>query len=1476
MRSSPDEPTRPKPLDPAAPPATPPLPGNKTLAELAFGTEADAASGGESIWSRTFDNVEINLDDPAQRKFGDYELLERIGEGGMGLVYRARQATLDREVALKLLAAGPWASNDFIERFTREAQHAARMEHPNIVTVYDVGTVEQLHFFSMRLVRGETLARRLHRHGPFDPREAARLMRTVAEAVAYAHSLDVLHLDLKPGNILLDSSGAPHVADFGLARRLNRMLAVENIEVAGTPSYMAPEQTRAHQGHLSAATDIWSLGAICHELVTGRPPFRGDSAQDTLNLVREGRVRRPSRSRPQVPRDLEAIILKCLAKQPDGRYQSARALADDLGRFLDHRQVRARPLNPLQRLPRWARREPKLAVTMALALLALLVSLVATTQQWRRADANAQRAALNAATARELLWDMRDQAALRFGESGEGWLAAPVLLANLREQQAHGEPQRGQAVRERLGILENSNPQLIDIAAQPAASVLAFSPDGHRLAVGTHTRQLRLIDVLSGAQRWQTSIPRGLVQDDSGSVSSLRFSPDGLRLIAGVAATQTAIQPAHEQMLLFSASDGRRIEPPAAFGHLADASYSPDGRFALLTDRAGAVQMWGTQPWRAVGAKGRLQPALPAGIGPRLVAVDGSFFVAMLARGSLVLFDARTLAARLTPELGAFGQTTSWALSPDGQWLAVGDAIGRVRMIDCAKGAVRVLSPQSPQGVRWLAFSSDGTWLAAAAGPAGVFLWDWSQGRLLASPFGGDPPADHVDVDRAHARVLTSSDTASGAGTATVWEVAAARFDLDRTAAVQLGERFSVSSSGGSAALAWDPATDLLASVRSSEDRSPLAGTALLRLERLRAPILKTVHGAPIKPGVLRFDGHRLVAVDATHVQLVNANSETALEPPIDLAQAPGFAELSPAGDFLVVSTGRAVHVYDASSGKPRLAAPILLRNSPQRVVIRPDGRAVLTTWLEHNAGGMSEVAELWNPATGARLAGPVDLPGPLDGLRYSADGRRLVAWDRRRLSVRDGASLAAVAGPSAALRADAFQSRGARAEWATAAVTPAGVLLAVIGETGPDGHEQDRLLSFDGRRAAQVSVLRPGSVEVLPLPDSDRLLIASANGAVDLLAPNGSRSPLPDYPGIVPARGIAVSADGRWIARALRDGVEIYTARGATRIARLRAPLPLPDQVWQLAFSADGTRLLGRSLGNRYLVWNLAPDTRPPDAIEHALALRGISGLQVPTTALADASERATLRATDAGPPKPADRPEPAAIRQLPGGGVPARDPQTPAEALDLSPWYNFALSEVDRASRHTAGDFGWLPQGTQRLLGTDYDLRGFIQLHDPAAPYSAQGPIPRQVRIGLPSPADIAALDVLLVEQFRTSGGKAAAAIEIAYRNGQRARLPILAGSQIHAYWRMDIGAQARLAAYGWDARALQARQEPVHVYAIRLPNPHPQWPIDALTLMALPGMGGAPAFLAVTMEPRGIPDSFDAAVTPPDPGVHRDDEP
>lgn len=370
---------------------------NPALARLAFGASTHGLSQSAPVSIAEAmahalaqgERLDLDLGDAAQRDFGEYELLERIGQGGMGMVYRARQRGLEREVAIKLLSAGQWASEDLVESLRREAQHAALLQHPNIVVVHDMGEHAGLIFYAMQLVRGRSLSQKLAAEGPLPPREAVRLLRTIAEAVDYAHRLGVLHLDLKPGNVLIQADGTPLIADFGLARRLEQ--AIDARHIAGTPSYMAPEQATPGNALLTPAADVWALGAMLYEMLTGHPPFEGQDAAHTLRLLAAGTVRRPSRTTP-VPRDLEAICLHCLQKDPRQRYAGARALADDLGRFLEGRAVSVRPLNAVQRGARWARREPRLAAVAALAVLALVLGIVATSIQWRRAEAAAEAA----------------------------------------------------------------------------------------------------------------------------------------------------------------------------------------------------------------------------------------------------------------------------------------------------------------------------------------------------------------------------------------------------------------------------------------------------------------------------------------------------------------------------------------------------------------------------------------------------------------------------------------------------------------------------------------------------------------------------------------------------------------------------------------------------------------------------------------------------------------------------------------------------------------------------------------------------------------------------------------------------------------------------------------------------------------------------------------------------------------------------
>jgi tRNA A-37 threonylcarbamoyl transferase component Bud32/tetratricopeptide (TPR) repeat protein len=332
-------------------------------------------------------------------RFGDYELLEEVGRGGMGVVYRARQMSLVRLVAIKMVRAGHLASAEERQRFRVETDATASLDHPNIVPIYDVGTRDGQPYYCMKLISGGNLTEHLARYET-DPRAAAELIATTARAVHHAHQHGILHRDLKPSNILLDAEGRPHLVDFGLAKRseAETNLTLSGVLV-GTPSYMAPELALGRKGAVSTATDVYGLGAVFYALLTGKPPFRSETILQTLEDVRERSPDPPSGSNQRVDRDLETICLKCLEKEPGKRYGSAEALAQDLERWLAGKPIVARPLNHAARTWRWCRRNPVVAgmsgiivLLLAAGVVALAVGYVLVGQQREIAEAKSQEA----------------------------------------------------------------------------------------------------------------------------------------------------------------------------------------------------------------------------------------------------------------------------------------------------------------------------------------------------------------------------------------------------------------------------------------------------------------------------------------------------------------------------------------------------------------------------------------------------------------------------------------------------------------------------------------------------------------------------------------------------------------------------------------------------------------------------------------------------------------------------------------------------------------------------------------------------------------------------------------------------------------------------------------------------------------------------------------------------------------------------
>jgi TolB-like protein/Tfp pilus assembly protein PilF len=305
-------------------------------------------------------------------ELGDYELLEEVGRGGQGVVFRARQKSLNRTVALKVISLGQWASKAHLKRFRLEAEAAARLEHPGIVPIHEVGERDGSCYFSMKFVEGGQLDE-VARREPMPIRRAAELIAKVARTVHYAHEHGILHRDIKPGNILLDAKGEPHLTDFGLARLVESESSVtQTLDILGTPSYMAPEQAVGNNAAVSSVTDVYGLGAVLYQLLTGQPPFAGGATYETIKLLLDTEPRQPRSLNPKIDRDLSTICLKCLEKDPKRRYSSAVALAEDLERWLKHEPIVARQSGIFTRGRKWVQRNPTSAL-----LAASLVALVA-------------------------------------------------------------------------------------------------------------------------------------------------------------------------------------------------------------------------------------------------------------------------------------------------------------------------------------------------------------------------------------------------------------------------------------------------------------------------------------------------------------------------------------------------------------------------------------------------------------------------------------------------------------------------------------------------------------------------------------------------------------------------------------------------------------------------------------------------------------------------------------------------------------------------------------------------------------------------------------------------------------------------------------------------------------------------------------------------------------------------------------------
>ncbi|MBI4607100.1 MAG: protein kinase [Planctomycetes bacterium] len=702
-----------------------------------------------------------------RRRFGDYELISEIAHGGMGVVWRARQDGLDRDVALKMILAGQLADSTQVIRFYTEARAAARLDHPNIVPLYEIGDEDGRHFYTMRLMEGGSLAGALKASRRMPPERSARLVATVANAVHFAHQRGVLHRDLKPSNILLDAEGNPHVADFGLARLLDSASEVSASGMAvGTPAYMAPEQASGAASEVTSAADVYALGAVLYEVLTGAPPFLAETPLKTLRLVTEAEPVLPRARDPSIPRDLEVICLKCLQKSSDKRYASAAELARDLERWLAHEPILARPASAGERLVSWAQRKPELAMAFAALFVLLAVALAITlpllVKVRRESDARATALRLEESQrlALQSLAVVRENPGQALLLALEAAARAPSLSANNAMFTAL------EANRERRRLLGHS--KMVRFAS--------FSPDGRHVATASHDMTARIWSVETGAA---SVILRG----HQGTVKTAGFSPDGTRVLtssddatariwdsgSGVEILKLA---GHEHPLR-SASfspDGTRVltvgqqtarlwdaRSGASMFVIAQhvdgvscAKFSPDGRRFVTGGRDGIAKVWDTET-------GSLLASLP-GHTERVIDVAFSADGLLLATASdseARVWDASTY-EELSVARGHAHGIYAVALTSDGGTLATGSEDFTARVWDARTGRQIHVLPHEHKVVS-VEISRDDELLLTASYDNSARVWDLESGKLVAEMRGHAAPLYHAAFSPDCRHAVTSS-----------------------------------------------------------------------------------------------------------------------------------------------------------------------------------------------------------------------------------------------------------------------------------------------------------------------------------------------------------------------------------------------------------------------------------------------------------------------------------------------------------------------------------------------------------------------------------------------------------------------------------------------------------------------------------------------------------------------------------------------
>jgi WD40 repeat protein len=1081
-----------------------------------------------------------------------YEVLGVLGKGGMGVVYQARQVALDRVVALKMILNAEHAGPEERERFRTEARAVARLQHPNIIQVHEVGEYLGLPYFSLELCTGGSLADQLD-GTPWEAPRAAQLVETLAGAMQAAHRAQVVHRDLKPANVLLTAEGVAKITDFGLAKKLDEQGQTQSGAILGTPSYMAPEQAGGKGKEIGPAADVWALGAILYELLTGRPPFKAATTMDTLFQVLADDPVPPTRLQPRTPRDLETVCLKCLQKDPRKRYLTAQELAADLGRFRKGEPILARPAGRLERAVKWARRRPAVAALLgvsaaaaAAVFLSIVIALLLVTRS--RDDAlREQQRAQQLAEEKGLLADEKGQLA-----EEKGALAKSFAQLAGQEKQAREETQKalkreeeertrkeaelrlarahlltGQLLRVRavidqdaeqaLQLLHDYNACPIDlrdaawhyyqaacrgrqaqtlVSQEAALHGVAFLRDGRTLVCADAHGELTWRDRITGKERTR-------LQGHRGPATSLVLSPKG-DLLASVGYDHVRLWDAA------AAKEGAVLEGGPGFIHAA--AFSSDGRTLVA---ATTFQTQAPGPASLVGllASGCPAPAWSAAalLSPRVPHTG-------VALGSLHVWDVATARRRALFHTGAHG-LRAVAVSPSGASLITGDSEGFVRIWDAATGQERGALEAHRGPVLALAFSPDGQTLASGGSDGVVRLWQAANGQSRGK-VEGVLGAVRCFAFSPDGRFLAwgKDDRASlGVGGFDSEPGAVYLLDFAARQVRELGKHAAAVH-----ALAFSPDGRLLASAAGAERR----------LGRTEARVRTDPFGQAQPPASAAEI--RLWPLSATSEKLILTGHKEWVNA---VACSPDGTALASAGE------DKTVRLWDLASGKER-AVLQGHTGAVWAVAYSPDGKTVASA-------GEDKTIRLWDAAAGRPGAVLSGHAAYVSSLAFSPDGKTLASGSAdqtvRLWDVAGAKEARVLKGHADIVFAVAF-SRDGR-------TLASGGGVGVIGQ--PAGARSGRVNTPGSGAAAS-----PGEVRLWdPATGRERAVLRGQASSVRCLAfsPDGST--------LASGSGVAGGQQGEWVGNELR----LWDVAAG----RARAVLPQPGApVWSVAFSPDGRSL--------------------------------------------------------------------------------------------------------------------------------------------------------------------------------------------------------------------------------------------------------------------------------------------------------------